>query len=123
MTTRQIVAALAALTILSTGSQAFAHPMFVSANPARSSVLRVTPTEIRVTFSEAVLPKDSSFQLIDAAGKAVRTGTLAGAGKNKETVVLPIAQRLQPGTYTVQWRAAAAGHSAVPGRYKFTVGP
>jgi methionine-rich copper-binding protein CopC len=105
--------------VLLAASGAAAHPIFVSASPARGAVVAVAPKTIRVSFSEAVLAPGSSFQLLDAAGKAMRTGPLALAPKDNKTVVLPIAQPLAPGAYTVRWKVLAAGHSAVPGLYRF----
>ena len=119
--TRAILPALASL--LTATSAANAHPIFVSASPARGSAVAVAPKEIRVSFSEPVLVQGSRFKLLDATGKPVRTGPLVLAPKDGRTVVLPIAQPLPPGGFTVKWTVLAAGHSAVPGLYRFRVKP
>jgi methionine-rich copper-binding protein CopC len=115
--------ALAAVAILAAAHPAGAHPRFVAASPARNAVLTAAPREIRVSFSEAVSAQGSSFRLLDAAGKPVATAPLAGDPKDAASVVLPIVGRLAPGNYTVQWTVAAAGHTTVPGRYRFELKP
>ena len=112
---------LTALGLLAAPSGAGAHPIFVSADPPRGAAVAMAPKAIRVSFSEAVLARGSSFQLLDAAGKPVRTGPLALAPKDGRTIVLPVSQPLTPGAYTVKWKVLAAGHGAVPGVYRFRV--
>jgi methionine-rich copper-binding protein CopC len=58
------------------GTAAFAHADLKSAEPAAGSAATTSPTQIRITFSEAVIAKFSGVELKDQAGKliAIRQG-------------------------------------------------
>jgi methionine-rich copper-binding protein CopC len=118
---RPAIALCAGAALLLAAGAALAHPMFVAAAPRRGAVIPVAPKEIRISFSEAILAKGSSFTLVDAEGRPMRTGTPEIAPQDSRTVLLPIRQALAPGGYTVRWRVLAAGHSAVPGLYRFQI--
>lgn len=118
---RSAAVALSAVIVLMGAEPAAAHPRFVSSTPARGAALTSAPKEIRVTFSETVLVGGSNFQVLDAAGKPVRTGRLSTPQNDPKTIVVPLIDPLSPGAYRVQWRVAASGHSIVPGRFPFEV--
>ena len=111
---------LATLATLSAGAAA-AHPRFVESTPVRGAKLTAAPKEVRVTFSEGVDPRESEFELFDAAGKSLPAGALRGDPKNPRAIVMSMPRKLAPGAYQVRWRVAAAGHASTPGRLSFEV--
>jgi copper resistance protein C len=121
MTVRILAGAVLALLVSAGAAQA--HPRFVSATPARSETVSASPSEVRVTFSEAVDAAKSTLTVVDAEYKPVAVGALKADAKDKKTLVLPITKRLAPGFYRVEWRVVTPDHGAVPGRYRFEVKP
>jgi methionine-rich copper-binding protein CopC len=113
-------AMLIAASIAFAATAAGAHPRFVSATPDRGATLSSSPREVRVTFSDAVAAHGSTFRVLDAQGKPMGVGKLS-RGSDGKTIVLPVTGRLPAGSYTVEWRVAAAGHTSVPGRYRFDI--
>lgn len=121
MLTRFITAATAIVvaTCLSTGALAHAH--LVGANPTPGSVLKASPTSIRMTFSEALLPRFSGVALSDGKGAAVPTGQAKFDGQNTKLTV-PLQAQLKPGIYKVAWHAVSADTHRVSGKFTFKVG-
>jgi methionine-rich copper-binding protein CopC len=105
------------------GTAAFAHADLQSAEPAAGSEAATSPTEIRITFTEAVIPQFSGVELKDQAGKRVATGKAAVNPANKNVLVVPISERLPAGTYTVDWHAVSEDTHRVRGTYSFSLRP
>lgn len=59
------------------GNAALAHPELQSTEPAAGSATVTSPQQIRITFSEAVIPQFSGVELKDQAGKLIATGKAA----------------------------------------------
>ncbi len=113
-------ALLLAATILLPAS-ASAHPRLKAANPAQSAVLTRSPAEIRMTFSEAVLPQFSGVQLTDQRGHIVATGKAMRNAADRKQLVVPLRVRLAAGTYRVSWRVVSADTHRIAGTYVFRV--
>jgi methionine-rich copper-binding protein CopC len=106
--------------LLSLAPRAQAHAFPQSATPAAGSVLAQAPTEVVITFTEALEPRFSSLQVLDAAGARVDTGTAQTApsdGRIFSTHVKP----LLPGSYKVVWHATSVDTHKTEGSYSFTV--
>jgi copper resistance protein C len=104
------------------GNAAFAHPELQSTEPAAGSAATTPPRQIRITFSEAVIPQFSGAELKDRAGKLIATGKAAIDPVNKNVLVVPIGESLLPGNYMVEWHAVAEDTHRVKGSYSFSVG-
>ncbi|HEY0001453.1 MAG TPA: copper resistance protein CopC [Actinoplanes sp.] len=112
-----LVAALAGL-ILPAGP-AQAHATLLGANPAPGSIVGASPTEIVVTFSEAITPVDGRVQVLGPDGKRI-SGRPAAAGN---TLRIPVRQAGQPlGTYLVSYRVVSADSHPIGGALTFSVG-
>ena len=103
------------------GTAAFAHADLKSAEPAAGSA--ATTTQIRITFSEAVIAKFSGVELKDQAGKLIATGNAVVDPANKSVLVVPISEQLPAGNYTVEWHAVSEDSHRVKGAYSFSVRP
>ena len=121
MLTRTIVAVLALLVtcILAPGVEA--HPVLKSANPPAEGTVTSSPTEIRLSFSEGVIPKFSGLEVRDQIGKSFALGTATADPKDKKQLVVPISNPLPPGTYTVDWHVVSVDTHRVKGTYSFKV--
>ena len=110
------------LSLLAYGSLAFAHAQLRSADPAAGAAT-ASPKQIRITFSEAVIPKFSGVELRDQSGKLIATGPSEADPSDKTILVVPLKEQLAPGTYKVEWHAVAEDTHRVKGSYSFSVAP
>jgi methionine-rich copper-binding protein CopC len=121
MLRRQALAALALFATSLIATSASAHPKLTSATPPANVSASNSPTEIRLTFSEGVIPKFSGLELKDKGGKAIATGPAATDPKDKKQLVVPLPAPLAAGDYTVNWHAVSEDTHRVEGQYSFKV--
>ena len=81
----------------------------------------VSPKQIRITFTEAVVPQFSGLELRDQAGKLLATGKSEIDPSNKKILVVPVKEELAPGDYKVEWHAVSEDTHHVKGSYSFSV--
>ena len=117
---RKTLAFVVALTFVAAGG-AYAHPGLKATTPAANGVVTPALKEIRLSFSEVIIPLFSGVDLMDAKGKAVQTGKAFSDVKNKNILVVPLQATLRPGTYQAAWHVVAADTHRVQGRYIFRV--
>lgn len=111
-----VVAAVAAAWLAICAPAAWAHADLVSSDPAATASVAQSPPQVVLTFSEAVDPRLSLVQIVDAAGASVpgASSTEAVPGQPKGLQVT-LAQSLPRGTYSVNWRAVSADDGHVTG--------
>jgi len=119
---RQLVAALAILVgVLALGATAAsAHATLESSSPADGQSVLTSPSEIRITFSEAVTTISGGLSVLDADGKTVDVGNSEVVGGR--TLVAPISESLSDGTYVATYRVLSADGHPVSGSLLFAVG-
>ena len=119
---RQLVAALAILVgVLALGTTAAsAHATLESSSPADGQSVLTSPSEIRITFSEAVTTISGGLSVLNADGKTVDTGNSEIVGGR--TLVAPISETLSDGTYVATYRVLSADGHPVSGSILFGVG-
>ena len=83
--------------------------------------MTTSPTQIRITFNENVIPQFSGVELKDQAGKMIATGKAAIDPTNKKQLVVPVQEPLPPGDYKVEWHAVSDDTHRVIGSYSFSV--
>jgi methionine-rich copper-binding protein CopC len=103
------------------GTPAHAHPELKAADPPVSGAITGSPKEIRMTFSEGVIPKFSGAEVRDQSGRIVASASGKTDPKDKRQLIVPIQQPLPPGTYKVEWHAVSADTHRVQGNYSFRV--
>jgi hypothetical protein len=117
------ICSLAALLSLAAAGAALAHADLASADPAAGATVKTAPTAISITFTEAVEPKFSSIEVLDATGSRVDEGKAQTAAGDEKLLSVGV-KTLTPGTYKVIWHATAADDShKTKGNYTFTVKP
>jgi copper resistance protein C len=104
------------------GTVAHAHPQLQSAEPAAGTAT-ASPKQIRITFSETVIPQFSGVELKDQAGKLIATGKSETDPSNKKMLIVPVKEQLAPGDYKVEWHAVSEDTHRVKGSYSFSVTP
>ena len=115
------IGTLAALTISLLATSADAHPKLNSASPAADVSSKVSPTEIKLNFSEDVIAKFSGVEIKDESGQAIPTGVPVTDPKDRKQLVVPLRAPLTAGHYTVTWHAVSEDTHRVKGEYSFGV--
>ena len=115
------LAVVAAAMILGSAPAVHAHALVASSTPAAGSVLPVSPTEVRVTFTETPDPTLSWLMVLDGSGRPHQRGKATAQGR-PATLRVAVG-RLAPGAYSVAWATVSAvdGHLS-SGTFTFAVG-
>ncbi len=99
---------------------AFGHARVQSSVPAKNAVVKFSPSEVKITFSEALRIKESYIKVF--SGKKLISEASPVLSPDQVTVSEELPE-LAPGKYTVQWKAVCLcnDHHATTGSYNFTV--
>lgn len=97
------------------------HTRLVRSEPAKDSVVRVAPAELRLWFNETVDLAVTRVRLSDGTPQPIPTGTLTRANEADAPIVAPLAAPLPDGNYTVTWSASSKDGHPVRGTYRFSV--
>ncbi|MGE0970065.1 CopC domain-containing protein YobA [Klebsiella sp. WOUb02] len=112
-------AALLAGFVVSAG--AFAHAHLQQQTPTADSTVSASPQALTLSFSEGIETRFSGVTLSGPQQQAVATGKLALSDDNKAQLIVPLAQPLTPGEYTVDWHVVSVDGHKTKGQYHFTV--
>ena len=115
------IGTLAVLAISLLATSANAHPKLNSVSPTPDVSSKVSPTEIKLNFSEGVIAKFSGLELKDEAGKTIATGVPVNDPRDQKQLVVPLPAPLTAGYYTVTWHAVSEDTHRVKGEYSFGV--
>jgi methionine-rich copper-binding protein CopC len=113
--------AVASLTLAS--SPAFAHAHLVKATPAAGSLVTASPSEITISFSEAIELRFSGIEVKGASGNPVETGAASLDPNDKATLVVPLKAALTSGSYKVTWHVVSVDTHKTQGSFSFEVKP
>jgi len=116
-----ITTAAAAALSLSGAVVAFAHAHLVRATPAEGATVKSPPNEVTLKFNERLEPAFSSAVIRDSTGKQIDKAD-AHVDKTDRTVVRVSLPPLDPGVYTVEWRAMSSDTHKINGNFTFRVG-
>lgn len=103
---------------------ASAHATLAQTDPIRGTSVAQSPETITLWFSEAIEPRYSRIEIVDADGSRIRTSTPEQPSDIADPALrLEIDEELERGSYTVVWStlSAADGHAA-DGFFSFVVG-
>ncbi|WP_375476453.1 copper resistance CopC/CopD family protein [uncultured Jatrophihabitans sp.] len=102
---------------------ASAHAYVVATTPSNGAEVKTAPTQIRVTFDEAVtLPSAThSGSVIDSAGKSVDNGSVRLVD-GRRTLVIGVRVGLPKGSYIASWSVISADTHPVGGSLQFGYG-
>jgi methionine-rich copper-binding protein CopC len=116
--------ALALLALLMAPQLVGAHARYDRSDPAADSVVVVAPEQLRVWFTQELVTRGSSLQVVDAAGNRVDRGdSRVDLNDPDRKLMLVSLLPLTDGVYTVHWRSLSAedGDDA-EGTFRFGVG-
>ena len=113
---------IAILALLLLPQSASAHAILVESTPLANSRVALSPSEIRLTFSEPLEPDFARLTLFDSKGNAIPMQPAALEEGNAFALVQPL-DSLASDLYTVRWSvvSAADGHGT-QGSFSFVVG-
>ncbi|PZS11102.1 MAG: hypothetical protein DLM64_07335 [Solirubrobacterales bacterium] len=117
-----LVAALIVIGVLAP-SDASAHAYLIKTVPAASGVLDVPPTNVQLTYDEAVEPRFAIVSVTNAAGQQETTGPVQRSPANPDTLIAPLRADLPQGWYLIYWRAISVDGHPVQGAFTYAVGP
>jgi methionine-rich copper-binding protein CopC len=110
----------ASLAFAFAATSAFAHAQLQKSTPPVGGTV-VSPSEIRLEFSEGVEPKFSGLTLTSAGGASVPLSAAKTEEGNAAVLIVPVAKPLSPGVYTVHWHAVSVDTHHTQGTFDFTV--
>lgn len=99
---------------------AHAHPALETSNPGQDATVPA-PKEVRLTFTENVIPKFSGLTIKDGSGALIETAAPTVDPNDKRQLVVPIVKPLSTGTYDVDWHAVSVDTHRVNGHFSFKV--
>jgi copper transport protein len=107
------------VTLLTAAGPAAAHAAPTGAEPVPGSIVGRSPTEVTITFSEAVVPVPGRVQVVAPDGERI-SGTPTARGA---VLRIPVRRAAHPlGTYLVSYRVISADSHPVGGGLTFSVG-
>lgn len=109
--------------VMLSAATAFAHAGLVTSAPAADSTVTASPSEIVITFSEAIDLKFSGAKLADSKMVDIPTGAASLAKDSDKTLVIPITTPLAAGDYVVAWHNLSKDGHKIKGSFKFTIKP
>jgi copper resistance protein C len=109
------VALTAAAALLASATPALAHDELVSSNPAADARVAQPPTEVVLTFDEAVLPVGTQVVVTGPDGPVSE-----GSPRLEGPAVHQPLRGGPAGTYKVAWRVTSADGHPVSGTFAFT---
>jgi copper transport protein len=119
---RAALVAIVATAALALPSAAFAHAALLHTVPEASVTLASSPTQVALTYSEAVEPRFAIVSVTDAAAHQETTGPPRRSPSDADTLLIPV-KHLDEGWYLVYWRAISVDGHPVRGAFTFAVGP
>jgi methionine-rich copper-binding protein CopC len=118
---RRILAPIAAIILVGLCvAPVLGHAELATANPADKSTVTGSPPEIVFTFTENVVPANSSLKLVNSSGAIVAGGSIVDP-KDPKTLRLTVSPQ-PPGAYTVRWTTKSAADGDIAhGATTFTI--
>jgi len=117
---RKAITSLAVVAALALAGQAAAHARLIVGSPKAGSTV-AAPQQLKLQYSESIVPGASSVKVTGPGGAAVASGPLMLDAKNKRIVLVPIVGKAAPGAYKVAWHMKTEDGHETDGAFAFTV--
>ncbi|MDB5475168.1 MAG: Copper resistance protein precursor [Phenylobacterium sp.] len=111
---------LAAALSLIGAVQADAHARLLKSDPKAGATV-AAPKVLRLSYSETIVPGNSSVSVTGPDKAPVATGPIALDAKDKRTVLAPVTGKLAPGAYKLDWSMTSADGHTMTGAFVFKV--
>ncbi|HUR74835.1 MAG TPA: copper resistance protein CopC, partial [Sporichthya sp.] len=114
---------LSSLALLGLAAPASAHASLISTSPRPDSVLATAPSDVVLTFSDAIDLKTATVQVLEPGGAPLAgVGLPLHLGADQNTLKIALPSSLSSGTRTVLYRVVAADGHPEQGEFRFSVG-
>ncbi|HEX3887905.1 MAG TPA: copper homeostasis periplasmic binding protein CopC [Phenylobacterium sp.] len=113
---------LAAVAALAVAGQAAAHARLITGTPKAGATV-AAPRQLKLQYSESIVPAASSVTVAGPGGAAVATGPLTLDAKDKRLVTVPFTGKLGSGGYKVHWEMKTEDGHQTFGDFTFSVKP
>jgi methionine-rich copper-binding protein CopC len=100
---------------------ALAHAHLTKQSPAANADVAVSPQALTLNFSEGVEPGFSGATLTGSNKEQIKTGKASRSEQDKTQLIIPLAQTLEAGKYTVDWHVVSVDGHKTKGQYTFSV--
>ena len=105
-----------------TGSAyALYHLRLEKSVPGKDQILKASPAEVRLWYSEKPEIKLSTITIQGSDSAKVELGKIRSTD-NPTSIAADIADTLRPGTYVVKWKTAGRDGHPLRGSYTFSIG-
>jgi copper resistance protein C len=111
---------LAGFALIATAAPALAHTTLRSSNPANGATLATPPTQVSLTFGEAVTLPGNPIRVTGPGGAA---WTVGKASVTDATVSAPVTATGPAGAYTLTWSVVSDDGDTISGKINFTLKP
>ena len=101
---------------------ALAHARLIVATPRGGSTV-TAPRQLKLTYSESIVPNASQVLVTGPGGTAISSGPLTINGANKRIVTVPFTAKLGGGAYRVTWHMTSEDGHETDGDFTFLVKP
>src|SRR5262249_33732759 len=119
---RRVVALAGVVGALAFPAAAWGHAVLLRTVPSPSGTVSRSPSQLRLTYSEAGGPRLAIASATHAAAHQQSAGPPRRSAVNPDTLVIPL-KTLSEGWYLVWWRVISADGHPVRGAFTFAVGP
>jgi methionine-rich copper-binding protein CopC len=103
---------------LANAQSASAHDELIASSPEPGQVLDASPAEVKLTFSDDIIPVGTAIEVVDHHGEVIDSGEAVVAGPDV-TATLPAELS---GEYQIRWRAVSSDGHVIDGTIDFGVG-
>jgi copper transport protein len=120
---RCVLGLVAVCATLALPAVASAHAYLVKTVPSASGTVNTPPSEVALTFDEAVEPRFAIISVTDQNAHQETTAPVHRSPANPDTLIVPLRPHLPEGWYLVYWRAISVDGHPVEGAFTFAIGP
>ncbi|EFK3891929.1 CopC domain-containing protein YobA [Escherichia ruysiae] len=99
----------------------WAHAHLTRQYPAANAEVTAAPQAITLNFSESIEPGFSGAKIIGSKNEDIKTLPAKRNEQDKNQLIVPLADALKPGSYTVNWHVVSVDGHKTKGHYTFTV--
>ena len=114
---------LALMLVLFIPGLALAHLGLAGSAPAKGAHLATAPSELRLSFTEAVEASVARLRLLGANGGEVAISAVRSLPDSGQVILADITGALEAGTYTVEWQVIGKDGHPVRGTIPFVIAP
>ncbi|ENB4893299.1 CopC domain-containing protein YobA [Escherichia albertii] len=100
---------------------AWAHAHLTHQYPAANAEVTAAPQAISLNFSEGIESGFSGAKITGSQNESINTRPAKRNEQDKNQLIIPLADPLKPGTYTVNWHVVSVDGHKTKGQYTFSV--